>query len=751
MPQTRKTKFWNVEWPDATKGSLFPSLTRNFQYSEGQLKDIEACSIDVTHSGYEEWGSEAMRALKAKHAELGRILPMSMLQSGPMWSYKDGPAMLLPLDNKVGRSYLSFADPLWEKFLRELYCEFKANHYQDGLEAMRTLVVAYNYHAPYAVELVHSDEFKYASRDEQTEEYFRTKFAVFVDRELEYAINAIEKGDQGYIPNQNPTKSTGFNRLRLDGTPFKKSEFSYVPAELYDDDSNLWAKNDLGPLKDDYIKSGFVTENLKYALANSAALRKDPSLLVEFLERQNCSVHTNAFRTNNADPSICDESVFDRWANGEKVNFYHKNRDWTRFSLDSNGSIQVQSGVFECEKLNDALRQSCGFQFSFDSNKKRKVYPAPTVTFSPPYITLCRAFLHRIEESKIGFPSEQAEVLKGYVEYHDVTRDIPKTVVTFDRKHSEESISANFDHVLSLLPTWLMNIVAFLGIAILPSNIGPRVVSGALPSGTAPTTFLNFLSCLYEWINMVWIILKHDNITWNQIADEVFDQLYSQQPTGYFIIGSWIIKFNIGTDDQAFYLANKAFRNSDELTTYVKTKLDEAHVEKRNVSFDVGFNQTVFGMCFGPDSTVASKVLGLNKLFLIEKAKLGDSIALKMFCRFSLLPDVQQMVQRVFDRLDLGTIATYKKGAESYFKGLAKFGYAGMVNSYNAIVGSEHGQSILSDGVTDIFNEWNPSERLIMSKYLEGKDFEYLMRPKKMPVEACLEWLKLFRDELDKE
>ena len=727
---------FNQSCEDHTKNSIFQSAVIRFRYNKDQFLDVDKVSYDIHSTTMNDWETEATRLLQNRERELGRFLPMASMHVAPMYSYSDGIAMLLPLDNKVNRTYLTYRDPLWHEFLRRLYRAFSEENLTEGLESLRTMVVAYNMHAPYSVEIRHDSQFSLEPFwDKRDAQYFGDRFSKLLLGNLSTAIRSIKDklpGYEKYIPNLNPTKSTGFNQRFYDGRQVTRDLFTYVPASLRDSDTNLWSRVDRGPFKEDCIRSGWVDKNLDYLLENIDDCLANPSSFVRLVDEENCSIHKMSFRTNNADPSLNSEDEFKAWSKGQKVKFFHKDRNWCRCVKGSDGGIRYVSGTYHCDKLNEELNRTLGFTDPLDSNKKRAVYPAPTATFSPPYTCLFRALLSDLEESKMGFPSNRTNILENYDEYFKLIGNQPRTWVAFDRKNSEQTISANYSFFELLVGKRLSKILEILGYSIFPSTEGPRVVKGGLPSGSSSTTFDNVVFGLFETCNVITVVTKAKV---RDVIDKVLDCL--ERKSGIVSIGAWLIKLNLGTDDQIIGFSSSKFSDNQNLKEYVSSTLKP--FEERFLSFEVGSGMTVFGMTFYETSVEVSKVLGLNKLFLAEKEKLGDAIALKMYCRSLLLPEYIGVIQSVFSSLDLGTFRTFKLGADNYFKQISKFGFDDVVDTNGK---HYHG---FDSPLSDIFNEYSMSEKLIIGEALKVYDEDFIKRPKKFESDDVLRWLSKFQ------
>lgn len=733
----RDCHLYNSKWKDSTKNSVFPSAVVRFRFCKNRFLDVESVSYDIKENKAREWEAEATRILQSRQKELGRFLPMSTMTVQPMYCYEDGIAMLLPLDNSVGRSFLTYKDPLWHKLLRELYLAFKANGLSEGVNALRTMVVGYNMHAPYSVEIRHDGSYSVGNQWKMTDaEYFGRKYETYLLSQLSTAIKKISEKQPDYerlIPKLNPTKSTGFNQRTYLGKIVNKADFLYVPESLQDKDTNLWARVDRGPFKESCISSGWVDENLDKVLSNVDKILKDPKEFINLVEDENCSIHKMSFRTNNADPSLIDDQTFMEWAKGKKVNFFHKDRNWCKVLRGSDGQLVYRSGTYKCKELNEKLNSFCGFEDPLDTNKKRAVYPAPTATFSPPYVCLFRAFLSDIEEGPMGFPSNRENVLKGYQDYFKLIGDKPRVWITFDRKNSEQFITDNYEFLPKLVGSKIGKILQFLGTSIFPSVEGPRVVQGGLPSGSASTTFDNATFGLFEMCNLISSITK---MAFPVVCDAIFDSYLNEK--GIVSLGSWVFKLNLGTDDQVLGVCNPNFKTNDNLLSFCDgiTK----HYEQRFLSFENGFNQTVFGMTFKETEVVVSKTLGLNKLFLAEKEKLGDAIALKMYCRSLLLPEYIPVIQDVFNRLGLGSFKTFRLGADNYFKQISKFGFDDVVDTSGK---HYHG---FESPLSDVFNEYSMAEKIIIGEALKVYDSDFITRPKKYQETDVLRWLKKFQN-----
>lgn len=706
----RKVIIGDQVYNDETPATLFASDVTNFRNlkKEQQVLDVENYSLE---SSLLEWDSKD-KNLTIKFRESakswGRVFPMSKLTVGPMLSKEDGCSLLLPYGNRLGKDWLTYSSPEYREFIFDL-CNVLYNKAttESEKDSIKTLMVDYAANVPYASSIRHDGTLT-VGPDIWTDEaisQFCALIAPLLINEFEYAETDFDK----YLPPLNVSKSTGFNCLWPDGRLFDKKQHFFVPKELWRDQPNNICRYDFSDFKIAWLSSGRVKTGLRFFLEHCDRY-DDFAILSQAFEMEQVSVHTEAYRTNNSDVPILD-------FNGDFRSTWGKGRKKDRVYGYEVGDYKFSVGKVDDQKYTKEFfnrNPNRGFTLL----KKRPMYPGPNASFSVSFILLFKTLVTRVEESEIGFPSNRTIVLDGFDRFFRITDGMAKTVFSFDRTNAEQFISDNFSKVIQMLPEWLGRIVKGLGIAILPSTFGGRIVSGGLCSGTPQTTFLNAIVGGFEMCNALSRICS---TPLREVQEKYLEALF-QTHNSVIELGDYIVHINLGTDDQVCIIASTNSCDSEAFTNSVDESM-QSFLAERSLSGGASRSVVVFGLEITTESVRVSQTLGLSKLFLMEKTRNGDACALKMFARLQALPNYYSTLETMFLKHGFGDISSYKRGADNFRVMLAKFGYP----------------------VEGLFNVHSPVDALIIGSELAktGKDPRTYV--KKYPSQYMIELYDIFK------
>jgi hypothetical protein len=524
------------------------------------------------------------------------------------------------------------------------------------------------------------------------------------------------------IPPLNGLKGLGFYKWLPSRQPLStktvRESFFVLPKALEAPGlspwDNLWARTNNGPLKLNWLLSGNVLENIQYMLENGLHY-DDPVVYFKGILKGAVSIHTEAYRINNGDPALND--FHSRSAiSVVREGLYKKSREV---------SIELPSGDFFSGMLDDPA-----FERDFRLNnptvwglmlKKRPIFPGPTMTQGIGFSMLMRAFFEPAENGISGFLSNSPLKVSRYARYHETTQNYGKILITCDRRTAERFITDNFEFILSFMPDFMQPLMKAICTSIVPSEQGPRVVTG-LVSGAPPTTAINVMTGSFEQGLFAAAALGLQGERRRKFLEIYWTNLFN--PTSDWIeFDDFIILANLPTDDCAFYIAKPGLTDQ-QMRSLVKENLNKTRYnpEERFLSPTYEFGERVFGLQLNRDSIEVSAVLGLNKIFLSEHSKLGDQTALKYIARFRSLAKYYDIFQAVYDKHGFGTISTYERGAANYLANLRHFGYHTDGSSFG----------ITEELIRGMFNEYEFSERITLSKLLDQYGFridEYVDKP----------------------
>lgn len=671
---------------------------------DGEVSDVNRADLDGT------------MFLRSKSKHLGRFFKMSKLTQNPMWTFEDGAAMLLGKDNQLGLDYLTFRHPAYKKSIGMLVDELFRSGDKSAQEAARILPTDYSISAPFASCIRRDGRMKLSESDwsEAARNCFKKNLAKFLVNNYEEALKHLSS----YMPPRNAAKSIGFFDMFPDGSQYKKGEDFYVPESLafstLPQSENLWARKNKYAIKKAWLESGALEANFRWFLDNCKAYDNNETFYNAFL-RGACSVHTEAYRLNNADPTLNDLSKgFNKCV---EEGLFKKSRVVSYERPD--GSFF--SGNLRDQEYSRALRKLNPGAFG-TLLKKRPMFPGPNATFSTPFILLFRLLLGPAEEKPSGFPSSNKKTLERYNRVISRNAGLNSTIITFDRKTSEQFITDNIELVLSLFPDEIKEMLNGLLRSVVASRFGPRVVKGLL-SGTAATTFINCVVGLFEMIRCVTAAAygRIEDDKFCEVCNLIFDNLLRDGDE--IEVNGMKVLPNLGTDDQIFY----CFTQKDLKVIEDNIASSKIFDEKYSLNGELTEQATVFGLNFTLQYVEVSKVLGLSKIWLFEKDKLGDKIAVKMASRYSLLIDYYDLLKFIHQKNGLGSITSYSVGAENYFRQLAKFKFLGF---------------------SDLWNEHSPTDKIIMGRYLEKLGIDPVQFIDKYSVEEMEPFVKLIGEKV---
>lgn len=672
---------------------------------------------------------ELTKFIRFNSKNLGRFFDMGRLTQRPMLSFVRA-ALMLPRDNSIGCDYLTYDDPRYRDFILDLMDLLVSLGQED---AARILPINYGANPPYYSDirsdgLMQVDDRAWSPQhiglyNEIITAYCEEKFSKFSQDDNLMMI----------CPPLNSDKGVGFYRYKpgmvpIDGRDFWESYFilpDIFAVKGIPGHKNIWARFNGGPFKLEWLDSRALLDNFEFFLSNSDQYQNSNTLLKAFL-RGACSVHTMAYRINGGKPILNDLSGGARKACSEGF-----------FTKDGEVSFENDDFTYYTAQL-DNKRYSDAFRHENPSVwtallRKRPIYPGATTTFGLPFQILLRALLHDFEESITGFWAAQPNKLLRYHRFHQDTESYGKALFTCDRTTSEHFITDNFDKVLLMLPPKFSSLMKAFCTSIVPSKQGPRVCTGLISGGT-PTTFLNVLVGLFEQGLLVSSILcervgisKMDEILklyWTYM-------LHPEKP--YFVYDDFAICSACPTDDNAFYIAHKQM-SDEQVAELIKNACNKLDLDKRFLRYEIGFDQNVFGMRLTRDDVSMAKTLGLNKIFLFEGEKLGDRIALKYTARLKMLPDYYQDIQRLFTKHHFGSLSDYENGAANYLASIRKFGFTSDGSAFG----------VDESFIRSLFNEYNPSEKLILGRVLEDLGFDPTEYTDRVPFEYVRELYDAF-------
>lgn len=657
---------------DPTPDCQFASMSVKFKPDKVQVLNVKDYCHPETFKTVQmdESSMQLTKVVRDNLDHLQYTLPLKRFFLTPMLMPEDGPAFLLPLDNSLGCDWLTYKDPRYKDFIYDL-----ANRLvkQDPSveESAKTLLVDYSANVPFASVIRHDGMLKL--QPETWPHDARHYFAKSLQKALKNNFLTADIAD--CRPSINGPKSTGTDLRFPDGTPLVKSDFWILPEDpkYTPENSVFFGRKNFAPFKIEWLASGAVLENLKFFLDNMADYSK-PSVYLKALEKGACSIHLEAYRTNNPDVPKID---FNGDFNKSRGKGFKKDRDCA-YEIDG---YKFESFVVDDEKYAAAVRK-LDSRRSETFLKKRPMFPANNASFMLPFIFLFRLFLHPIEDGPKGFPSLNLAVLSRFQRWYSKSKGADEDrVITFDRRTCEQFISDNFSEVLSLFSGPLQCLIHSLCVVLLPSLKGPRVVDGGLASGSAITTFLNSIVGMFECSLLISTITGHP---FEQCCDKVFECLFGDTDWVSFDDGKEVF-ISLGTDDQI--ILTRGFAVDDHQL--------EQYAQKRSLKIEAVKQAIVFGMRITTEDISYYCTGNLDKFPLIEKKFYGDQAAMNYDMRLSLLPDFYDTIAGCMKDHKFGNATTYKLGTIAFLRKL-----------------HDYGEAVAFD-----INQYSPKERLAADRF----------------------------------
>lgn len=724
MAKGRVVKIGDRTVIDYTPATIFPS---NPVINQRDVPEHQVCSFDdiqkYVHSDSikktELTGIELKLTQKLRQDEkrLSRVYNMQALHQKPMALLRDFAMFPLPLNHEKSL-------PDWLTTTSQAYIDLvimiadqimKSNPTPEEEAAARTLLIDYGASAPFASVLRHSDHMRSENWEPHRLKMISDLASDILMQNFKNAASNLEH----YSPPLNPTKSTGWNKRRPNGLPYVKSDYAYVPASLTESDdlskvpNNIY-RYDNGPFKLEWFRSEEFFRRLEFFL-NNCDRYDNEDIFLEAFDIEMLAVALEAYRINNADP------VKNEWSGsfrGDLGHFYKKDRD---IAFEHGEGILFEALIND-EKLMCAIHKKDPKRL-LGVLKKRPMFPHPNAIFSVAFIFLFRLLLKDLEESAVGLPSLAPESQQGFKDYYSITQGMGGCVVGLDRRTFEQWVTCHWDLFLQALPDWLRPIMKGLGITVLPSVNGPRVVCGGLISGAPPTSFTSMFIC---FVTKAFIYPELFEVPFEQTAKLLFCKVLGEKQP-YIELGDWFVKEHMGSDDITIIFKHKRWSSDD-----VKRMLDDFFSEycpKHFMTYESSTDYiTSFGLNIGVNSCSVASTLGLGKLFLMEKTLNGDAAAFKMWSRLSLLPKYYPIIEKAFHDLGFGDISTYKVGANNFKNILVKFGYE----------------------VEGLVNEHSPVDRLILGSAFKEFNIDPTQYAKRYPVDGLTRIYTMFDRKFNK-
>ena len=672
------------DYIDGTPCTIFPSkcAKRSLDWDIMNLNPdnlaVEGSVKNITNDKEDEMLTRYLRSIYEQQGYRNRA--NARLRNCIIPSYKTREALMLPLDNKLGLGYLTFRSPLYIKMVCEVIRKaYRANASEEELEGFSQWLVDMSFSFPYGPQMIHSGQLAV-----NTNLYDSSRMNYFANKLYEHLTLAFVDAQENlvdFLPPKNVTKGLGFDTLDpvtgVDTTKGEeKKKYSWAPSSLYSTYPGNIVRHYNGVLRDKWLSSGVTMRNFKYLLENCDRLT-NIKVFDKLYEYTAMAISVYGYRTNCPDLPILGEDFDYNKPESCLGKLYAKDRDY---------DFEVSPGVYhygtaDIKKFNSVVRGIEPWRL-LCSNRIREINNINNMSHSLPFQLLFRMIYKKVEECPAGMPSQNADILLRYKNFIDYAKlnGFDLCIISYDRKTSEQFITDNWDTLTSIYKGWLKKVINIVGLQIMSSSYGPRVVNGALASGMPATSFLNSTVGIFETINFLTDFCMHFNIHTNytRICDDVFKSLFEDY-SHIVLDDNNLVLYNLGTDDQIFYFASKSIDESEI------RRFADKYSEGRSLKFEVGKKQTVFGILFTTEKAEFSPSVAISKMFYDEHNANGDRTALKYYSHFNYNAKWYDLIQSVFTDLGFGNIDTYAEGKNNFYKNLATFGFPveGMFNEFS--------------------------------------------------------------------
>lgn len=668
---------------DHTPGCVFANNTIRFERFQKSPK-LDGFLKEKTVSPGDPEDREFTEYLRENEKLVKRVFPGANLRLPTMPQNVDGAAILLPLDNSLNCDYLTYRDPRYRKFITQFCDELMKLNPVAYEDSVRILPIDYSVMNPHSV-IIKRDGALRVSDDEWPPE-LRKLFSQFLADLLcdDIESNLSDAEVDHFIPAANSSKKIGFYSVRPNGQPVDKSDFLVVPDFLDTKDCpltmNRWARFNKRDFSLEWLQSGKVANTIGFLLTDAVA--PNPKKLLDNLLKCRVSCHVAAIRSNNGDG--CENDLSLGMGRAIEEGLYKRNRP----ICYEDESGQLINATLDDPAYERAFRQADPTLWGLIL-KGRWIYPGPSSAFGSAANFVYNLYLKRIEESCAGFPSLERSVLQRYSVYCE-NGNASICWAHIDRKNSEacmtDSIASIFDFFSDDRLGYIKNLTSNLLSSITPSTVSLRYVKGLL-SGSAVTTFLNSVVGLFE----VCCFISHalfgekwraemPSVLEKQLACLAYCKHASDLSnedllfTSYTVGGrQFTVCQNLGTDDQIIGFKSKSMDHG-AIEKFISENLEESKYSPDGfIKYELGVVKG-FALIFEPSTVSPDLSAGVAKIFLAEKTDHGDNIAHKYCKRLDALPEVKEVIRKLFYDSKFGDIDTYAQGSFNYLKTLTKMG-----------------------------------------------------------------------------
>lgn len=668
-------------YPRTTSSHLLDMVKKNSEAStENQLDPLDSALTESLRT--------RLKRLKVNYARL---------RQAPMLEQRFAPLLLLPrAGNRLNKQWITEDDPLRIRAMDLIAREFLS---RDSSDEMREAVGVWyvNYHAPipFGVSMYKRPSLRIDIKGEAWNTFCRFFRTFQLGLMLQSPI-------EEHLPRLNRSKGLGYNKRWADGHLYDiEADHLYFGPQSYLSQGGFstWTKKDYTAVRMDWALSGALESNLRYMW--DADLR-DEAVLYEAFAREALTVTVEGSRRNCPDPMQFDVGKFLAGAPMAKSRLPNKKRAYdveVAPGLMVSGEVDVDALACDLE-TSDLKYHLCDGNLRL--NRERRINNVNNASIGVAWQYLFRWASEPLEKSgDCGFVSINEAVKSKYEEAvrFATSMGLKRGVWNADVKNSEMVVTTNHEDFVDMYPSILRHALNQSSVTVMPSAFGPRVISHALNSGVAQTTY-ETMGCgtFYQYELLCHLVSRlYGAVDHVALATEFF-QFRSRREKLLVRLSDELYAFVfLPTDDMTIALFYP--QNMDEVR--LGTLLAELDAKRfRKTSF--GPEAHTFGCRVG-DTIEFDASRALHLWFLHEKEPNGVRCAVKQAAKFSLMPDwARDIISDVYKFVGFGDIRDYEQAVLPFQRSLFDMGYS------------------LDESLYDMFNEYSPKDKLMLNSFVQA-------------------------------
>jgi len=623
-------------------------------------------TYDVSRQPYSDFEREAKRCVDKFIGVRIALNRYSRLKPDRFMFFKNKNAFLTPPSS--GRGYLTFRDPLYWNFVKDVHDALLKEVSENEKELVRFLSVNYAKVYPYYILIHHNRNFEVDQRyyDLNGMEAARMVYAKYGFESLRRAT-----GETVHV-RAKKTTSMGFPYETVDGRPINREDIYYA-LEKNAHLMKTRARRDESVIKKGWLRDPRGCPRIFRDQVQMMGRDISPSMVPELMDRNIITVVNPSRRSNNPDVPIYDGDLM------LNSTIYCKDRDYAVFMPDD-----IEIGMINSKRINEIANKVTGMPGC--CNRLRYIYPSNNVAHYMGTL-LATAYLHDVEKGSSGMPANRPAIIsrwRNFFDAHEADWDI--FLISMDCKNGELTVTSNFQLFLKLVPHPIDEYLDLTSMTVQPTTAGYYVGRNAYCSAVWFTTFEHIHKGNFEGIRILYDTLARAGIPlppFTMAVTSHLECLFQAAPWAEIGENVRTCPF-LGTDDILFPFAVRKRFNFN-------SQPDVTMLEKTNMSAEIGKGPFVrFGMSATSNDLTENISSRIKSLFTTEH--MG-------FC----LRDGMSTYERIHG-------CGYTDVIDFFLR--KHFGYTHQ-NYYPLLELYKQYLSELGVKVEDVINFYSPTERLI--------------------------------------